>query len=68
MTIERILGVNPSEDEVKNEFKTRKLSIESDETLVEDNNKFHVHGHYSTKSNTKEIALMKFAILMDEVA
>lgn len=68
MTIERILGVNPNEDEVRNEFKTRNLSLPSDEILVEDNNKFHVHGHYSTRSETKEIALMKFAILMNEVA
>ncbi len=66
--IERILGINPSKNQVINEFKSRKLSIDNNELVHEENGKFHVSGHFSTQSETKEIALMKFAILMDEVA
>lgn len=51
MTIERILGVNPNEDEVRNEFKTRNLSLPSDETLVEDNNKFPILCSTCTRKN-----------------
>lgn len=65
--IERILGMNPSKNQVTKEFKNRRLSIDNNELVHEENGKFHISGYFSTQSETKEIALMKFAILMDEV-
>lgn len=69
-TIEKILGVNPSELETKKEFDRRNLSMSKYEIIIENTKAgkavFRVHGFQSTVSRTPELALMKYMITTNE--
>lgn len=55
---------------VRNEFIKRKLDIKSQELTIvfRKTGTYHIHGHFSTESNSAEIAIMKFLIKDDIVS
>ena len=68
-TIERILGNNPSNQSVDDEFNSRNLSLDGfDDTIVSDDGKWHqAHGHYSTRSDNPQTAAKKLLIIENEI-
>ena len=67
-TIEKVLGVKPTNEEVDAEFAKRNLSLNGfDETIVESSSLFHVHGNYSTRSDSAETACKKMLIIYNEL-
>jgi len=70
-TIERVLGVNPTKEQIEAEFKARELKLTSYEIIVERVNNgdqtYMVHGFQSSESRTPEEALMKYMIQTDAI-
>jgi hypothetical protein len=67
-TIEKVLGVKPTNNEVDAEFAKRNLCLdEFKETIVESADLFHVHGNFSTRSDNAETASKKMLIIYNEL-
>ena len=68
-TLDKLLGIKPTELEVEKLFNKRKLKLREKNSycLIEENNNFYESGNYQTKSKTKKMAMMKYEILIDEI-
>ncbi len=68
-TIDRILGRNPSNQHVDDEFNNRNLSLNgfNDTVTTHNLNRYSIAGHYSTLSDNPHTAAKKLLIIEDEI-